>query len=256
MNDVRLSGIWATVRVDKADPHPIYAQIASRIEALLRRGVVAPSTALPPERLLARQLGVSRMTLRQAYDVLERAGLIECQRGRGTFVSARHLEKQQQEMRSFTEEIRARGAVPSSKLISMRTAKPGLAARDFFGIPETEEVYEIERVRLADATPVSLEKVEIPCYLCPGLTDFDLARQSLYRILEQHYGLELARCVEEISAAQPNRVQRQLLDVPRSSAVLVVRRKAYTTNDTPAELAVTAYRGDLYHAMVRSVRTR
>jgi len=250
------SGIWTWLRIDKADPTPMYAQIAEAIQALLRSGGLPPGSALPPERVLCEHLGVSRMTLRQAYDLLEREGLIQCQRGRGTFVSPRRINKQQQEMRSFTEEIRARGATPSSKLITFRTLRPGHAAREFFRLPEDEPVYEIERVRLADDTPLAIEKVEIPCYLCRGLADFDLARQSLYRILEEHYGLELARCVEEISAARPDRKHRQLLAAPRSAAILVIKRKTFTANDTPVEMGVTAYRGDLYQAIVRSVRAR
>jgi DNA-binding GntR family transcriptional regulator len=62
----------------------------------------------------------------------------------------------------------------------------------------------------------------------------------------------LAHCTEQISAATPTKSQRQLLQA--SGAVLVVNRRTYTEKETPVELASTTYRGDLYTAIVHSVR--
>ncbi len=78
------STLW-NIRLDKRATEPVYLQIAVAIRDLLRTGRVAAGSALPPEQVLAKRFGVSRMTMRQANDVLEREGLIERQRGRGTF---------------------------------------------------------------------------------------------------------------------------------------------------------------------------
>jgi GntR family transcriptional regulator len=243
-----------SIRIDKSSPLPAYAQIADEIRALLTAGAIPVGTPFPPERVLCERYGVSRMTLRQAYNALERDALIESHRGRGTFVAPRRLQKKQQEMRSFTEEIRSRGAVPSSRLVAFRSVMQASWDRDFFGLPENEEVYEVERVRFADGSPVALELVHIPRYLCPYLDRFDLAAQSMYRVLEENYGLKLAHSSEQISAAQPTKSQKRLLQIPPSTAVLIVRRRTYTDTETPVELAVTTYRGDLYTAVVHSVR--
>lgn len=252
----RTSHRLMAIRVDKTDPRPAYVQIAEAIKALVLAGTLAPGTALPPERVLCEAFGVSRMTLREAYDLLGRDGLTDAQRGRGTFVSPRRMQKQQQEMRSFTEEIFARGAVPSSKLLYFHTVKPGGTAREFFSLPPEDPAYEIQRVRFSDQAPIALETVQIPCRLCPNLDRFDLANQSLYNIIEENYGLRLARCLEEISAERPSQTLKKILDVPKSAAVLVIRRRTYTADDTPVEWGVTAYRGDLYSAMVHSVRAK
>src|SRR5689334_15873200 len=115
------------VVVDKRSVTPVYVQIAEGISALLHSGAFPAGTALPPERVLCGQYDVSRMTLRHAMEILEREGLIESHRGRGTFVSPKKIQKQQQELRSFTEEIQKRGGVPESKLISFGLVAPGLA---------------------------------------------------------------------------------------------------------------------------------
>src|SRR5437764_11654208 len=144
-----------SVTLNKNSGKPIYAQIAEGIGSLLERGFLPAGSLLPAERVLCEQYGVSRMTLRQAMSMLERKGLIESHRGRGTFVAPKRLHKQEKEFRSFTEEIRARGGKPHSRLISFEQIAPKRVARDFFGLSEGEKVYEICRLRLTDETPLT-----------------------------------------------------------------------------------------------------
>jgi GntR family transcriptional regulator len=243
-----------SIRVDKSNPVPAYVQIAEEIRRLLR-GTAAPAgTELPPERLLCEAYGVSRTTLRQALAILEREALIECRQGRGTFLTLGRIEKQQQHLCSFSEEMRARGAVSSTMLLSFRADAPTLPAREFLELPAGDRVYRVERLRLADGTPIALEAVQVPQPLCPNLDRFDLVHDSLYRILEEEYGLTLADGLEEISAIRPNPAQKRLLQVPSSAAVLLVCRRTRTAGSRPVEFAITAYRGDLYTAVIRSAR--
>ncbi len=83
---------------------------------------------------------------------------------------------------------------------------------------------------------------------------FNLSDHSLYSTLEENYGIHLARCVEDISAAHPTRAQKKLLRIPRGIPVLVIKRKTYTQNETPVEIVVAANRADLYSAIVQSFR--
>lgn len=244
-----------SLRIDKTSSVPVYAQIADGIRALLRKSGLAPGTLLPAERVLCEQYDVSRMTLRQAFDALEREGLIETQRGRGTFVAPRRLAKRQQEMRSFTEEIRGRGGVPGSHLVSFETRPASAEAARFFADAGAGPVFFIRRLRYSGGDPLALETVEIPCRLCPGLDRYDLTRQSLYKTLEKEFGLELTNCVEEISAERPGRLEKRLLGSPPPLAVLIIKRRTYSSQ-IPVECGTTVYRGDAYSAIVHSVRAR
>lgn len=234
----------------------MYMRIAEAMAALLKSGAHPPGFPLPPERVLCERYGVSRMTLRQAMSILERDGLIESHRGRGTFVAPNRLQKQQQELRSFTEEITARGGKSESRLISFETIAPPPSAKEFFGVSGGEKVYEISRLRYKDGTPLAAETALIPQKVCPWLERFDLAKNSLYRILEESYGLRLQTGVEQISAELPSAAHRKLLFVPKNTAVLVVNRKTFTDTGIPLELTRSVYRGDLYSAVVHSVRKK
>lgn len=247
---------FQSIALDKSSRKPIYVQIAEGIGALLERGFFPPGFLLPAERVLCEQYGVSRMTLRQAMSILERNGLIESHRGRGTFVAPKRLQKQEQELRSFTEEIRTRGGKPHSRLISFEQIAPKRAARDLFGLSEGEKVYEICRLRLKDDTPLAVESVQVPQRLAPWLERFDLARNSLYRIFEESYGLKLETSIEEIAAELPSAADRKLLAIPKNVAALVINRKTFTDTGNAIELSRSTYRGDLYSAIVHSVRKR
>ena len=235
---------------------PVYLQIAALLKNWITLGAAPAGTMLPPERLICEHFRVSRMTLREAYDILDRDGMIERKRGSGTFVAAPRMRKQQQEMRSFTEELTKRGIAPSSRLICFerRCTTPEAAA--FFSIPSDEFVYHIERLRSGDGKPLAIEAVEVPAYLCPGLEAFNLGKESLYRVLESNYGLDLAHCVEEVSAELASRAQKGLLGLSGPAAVLVIRRKTYSSNETPVEMAEAVYRADRYRAIVHAARPR
>jgi GntR family transcriptional regulator len=149
---------FSDIAVDKRAPVPVYMQIATALSTLLRSGAIPAGTLLPPERVLCHQCDVSRMTVRHAMGILQREGLIESHPGRGTFVRPRRLQKQEQEFRSFSEEIRQRGGTPESKLISLEVVEPGKAAREFFDLSRSEKVYELCRLRLKDGEPVAAER--------------------------------------------------------------------------------------------------
>ena len=109
---------------------------------------------------------------------------------------------------------------------------------------------------LGFAAGLALETVLLSRRLCPRLEQFDLARNSLYKILEESYNVRIDTCTEDISARLPNAEQRKLLALPRNVAVLVVARKTHTDLGQPVEFTHAAYRGDLYSAVVHSIRKR
>jgi len=247
---------FSSIRLDKDAPTPIYLQIAEGISSVLASGALPNGYVLPPERVLCELFGVSRMTLRQAMSLLDREGLIDSRRGLGTVVTHSRLRKQQQELRSFSEEIRQRGGRPESRLISLELATPTPSQREFFELQEQQKVYEIQRLRLNDGEPLALESAFVPERSCPGLERFDLAKSSLYQVLEESYGIRLETSSEEISAEIPNSQYRKLLTLPRNTAVLVVNRKTYAGDGRPIEFTHSVYRGDRYTAIVHSVRKK
>lgn len=250
-----VSGVTAgqilNIDIDKRGPLPVYVQIAEAMRAMIHSGDLGPDSILPPSKLLCEKFGITRMTLRQAYARLEREGLLDPQRGRGTFIRRPRIERTLSRMIGFSEEMRAAGKTPGSKLLSFEQAAPTAAAAAFLG---DGPVYRLERLRLADGAPIAIEEVQIPMALCPELTRFDFSTQSLYHVLEQEYRLPLERCEQVVAAAIPDKRLRSELKIGANVALLVVTRQSYTKSDRPATFGTTYYRGDLYTAAVHAER--
>lgn len=235
---------------------PVYLQIAGILKTSIEDGILHSGSLLPSERAVCAHFGVSRMTLREAYDVLEREGFIHRHRGRGTFVAPQRVRKRQQEMRSFTEELASRGIQPASRVLSFHKTAPSAGAQQLFELSSTEQVYQIQRLRFGDSQPIALETVELPAYLCPDLERFNFEKASLYRTLEEEYAIRLVHCVEEVSAELADKNQKRLLELPHPSAVLAIRRRTYSESGTPVELALTICRADRYRAVIHASRAK
>lgn len=250
------SSILRSLPFDKKLSTPLYLQIADGFRKLLQSGAYPPGFLLPTERELCEYYGVSRMTLRQGIGVLEREGLVKLQRGAGTYVAPNRLAKQQQEFRSFTEEIRSRGGNPKAQLVSFDLQVPSEEALQFFQLAMGQKVFKLVRVRLDGKTPISLECVEIPEILCPTLRSYNFERDSLYRVLVEDFGFYLESSIDEIFARIPTVSEKKLLEMPPKVSVLDIRRRTFTNSGQNLEFARSAFRGDMYSAIVHSRRQR
>lgn len=199
---------------------------------------------LSPERELAAQFGVSRMTLRQAISSLASAGYVSRLQGAGTFVADRTISKNT-ELTGFTEDMTARGFSASSRLLTVEHRPAGAAIGQELVLSPADMIYHIERVRMADGIPMCLETIDLPAHLTPGLDQQPL-EQSLYEILASTYGIKLFEADQIITPTVVDQEQAELLQVPVHSPALIVKRLAYDKKRRPIERAISIYRGDRY----------
>lgn len=91
--------------LNNSSDEPIYQQIVMQIKSHIMRGVLAEGELLPSIRMLARQLRISTITTKRAYEELERDGFIETVGGKGCFVKAQNKEFLHEEALRQTEEL-------------------------------------------------------------------------------------------------------------------------------------------------------
>lgn len=234
--------------LDRRSFLPLYVQIQRTLREQIRSGAIRAGAAVPSERDLSERYGVSRMTVRQAMRALRQEGFLYREYGRGLFVTPRKVDVHTRNLVGFSEDMRQRGLRPSSQLIRLRREQPpGDVAADLNLEPGTE-VFHLERLRLANGTPMAYESTFLPAALCPDLERYDLAHDSLYRILQEECGLRFERAREVLEAAAGGRRIARLFRTRPSAPVLVVRRVVYTNDNRPVELATTMYRADHYRA--------
>ena len=237
--------------LDKSGFIPLYYQIQRALMEKIDSGELMVGDPLASEEELARLYQVSRMTARQALHGLKTSGFAFSQKGRGTFVTRPKLEKNIMHLRGFTEDMKHLGMVPSSKLIGQTVVKASEDIAEKLKVETDETVMRLRRLRLADGIPMCLEDSHIPLKHFPGLEKISFAKQSLYFVLRESYGVRVAWADEIIEALPATSEESELLTIPKRASVLSITRVIMTTEEIPIEAACSRYRGDRYRASIR-----
>ena len=201
--------------------------------------------AIPSERQLCHDLGVSRLTVRAALDDLVRDGMLVRRHGSGTFVSEPKIA-QELTMTSFTEDMVRRGMVPASRTLDLRVVPAGAHLGRLLHASPSDPVVIISRLRLADRETMAIETLHVRESLVPGLAADDLERQSFYDILQERYGIEIVGGTQTIEPTVTNEEESAALDVPLHSPAFQFERTTNSESGEIVEYVRSIYRGDRY----------
>ena len=169
--------------------------------------------AIPSERLLTQELGVSRLTVRAALDELVRDGYLDRRHGSGTYVTEPKIA-QPLTLTSFSEDMRRRGMVPGSRTLELVTTSTGARLARRLDVSPEARLVRVKRLRLADNEPMAMEVLHIPEALVPGLSKSDLEDRSFYELLEERYGIVIVSGTQSIEPQSPVRRSRRCLGCP------------------------------------------
>lgn len=239
--------------IDKRSPVPIYYQIEAHIRDLIKKNQLQPGDAIPSEREFTETFQVSRMTVRQAIANLVNDGTLFRQKGKGTFVAEQKIEQPLQGVTSFTEEMKKRGMVPGSRLLSFSIIPATEEAAQMLKVDLSDPVYEIKRIRLADDKPIALEWTYISTKLVQGLTA-DKVIQSLYSYIEEAMDLRITSANQVIEADIAGQDEVEYLNVKKGSPILLIHRNAFLENGQPFEWVKSVYRADRYKFVINMTR--
>src|SRR5215467_8938844 len=210
--------------------------------------------AIPSERQLSADLGMSRLTVRAALDDLVRDGYLVRRRGSGTFVSEPKIA-QELTMTSFTEDMRRRGMEPGSRTLGLEVVPAGARLGRFLHVSPSEPIVVAKRLRLADHESMAIETLHVREALVPGLGADDLSGQSFYDLLRSRYGIVIAGGVQTIEPTVTNEEESDALGVPLHSPAFLFERVTRSERGEIVEFVSSIYRGDRYRLVTElSVR--
>jgi GntR family transcriptional regulator len=233
-------------QIDRSSKLPLYHQLYEILRDSIVSGERRPGDMILPESELIEQHQVSRTTVRQVLDMLVSEGLIEREQGRGTFVAQPTVEQGLVRIVNFTEDMRMRGCEPSSKvLFSGLTLAPQDVA-EALDVEPSEELARLERLRLADGTPMGVEESHLVHRYCPGVLKGDYESHSLREKLEKDHGIRLLRARQTIRAILAPQELAGTLRIEPRSALLFIERISFSQENVPVEFLRTYYRADRY----------
>lgn len=234
---------------------PLYVQVRQAILDQLALDDVGPGDKLPTERALQERYGVSRATVRNALDLLERQGYVVRTQGVGTVVARAKIEPDISQLTSFTEDITTKGMRAGSTTLEVALVRPPPLAREQFGLTDDDRVWYVQRLRCADGEPVGIHDL----YLPPTLEFAPHALQrmaSYYALLRERHGIEPVRAVQRFTARTADAHAAALLHVAEGAALLAIQRFTYDACERAIEYVDLIYRADRYEYRVELRRER
>ncbi|NBB82922.1 MAG: UTRA domain-containing protein [Alphaproteobacteria bacterium] len=244
-------------RLDPDSPLPLYHQVYMVLREQIAERAFGANAPIPSENELAKLFRVSRITVRRALEKLERDGLIERHRGRGTFPTRR--ESGPGPVRShiggLLENLLAMGLTTQVRLIEFGYVQASEEVAEALGLPYGATVQKAVRVRSIKDQPMSHLTTWVPEEIGRRYGAEDLVAQPLLALLEAA-GINVSAAEQTIAARLADAGVADLLDVPVGSPLLTISRIVSDQNDRPVEYIRALYRPDLYqYRMTMSRRT-
>jgi GntR family transcriptional regulator len=238
--------------IDHKSIIPLHAQV----EELIRKMAIKPDykngKLLPNEIALAKQLGISRNTVRQATNKLVYEGVLIRKKGVGTWFADSSVNTRIKNWLSFSQEMTSKGIKIINYEINTDWVIPDPVVADFFGISKNEKILKMERLRGREDGPF----VFFISYFHPriGLTGKEDYTRPLYEILEKDYSTVVKISKEELSALTADKFLAKKLGIKPGDPILKRKRMVYDPGSRPVEYNIGYYRADSFVYTVESER--
>jgi GntR family transcriptional regulator len=230
---------------------PLHAQLKEKIIKEISEGDLKQGDKLPTQKELGAQYEMSHMTVRRALDELIKEGVISSVRGKGLYVSGRTLATDSGSLLSYDEQIYRLGMLPLKRVLCAEIIYASTVLAQMLKVEVGIPLASVERLLLADNTPVAHTVSYLPHHLCPGILSHDLGKGSLFATLSQVYGLQLSGATSIIQTVLASREQARLLQIHRPAALLSREQLTYLKDGTIIEFSRSFLRGDNYHIRIQ-----
>lgn len=234
---------------------PLHAQIRDLIKQKALSGeLVDANGQLKTEAELVEHFGVSRVTIRNALAPLVESGMFDRTPGRGTFLQSNLSEKWTGSLMGFQEAIAALGFKPGAKILSigMTNSMPD----DVRAQLQERVVWQLQRIRFADETPIAIEHAFYPPDIGLNLETRDLVNIRMYEVLENELGFSIDSGFQTISSKLPTTAEKAALKLQPMSVLTDITRLTKSDGLRPLEFLHAVYRPDFFKFSIKLIRQR
>lgn len=233
---------------------PLYTQIKEALRAKIIDGTYVAHQRLPSESEMIAAFGVSRITVRQAMNDLQKEGLLFKVHGKGTFVAMPNVSQELTHLQGFGEAMRLLGHETHSDVFGLTAVKGSALVCHKLGIPEGTSVIEIKRVRYLNREPVSIDHSWVRQEIGTRLSKQNLREKDLFSLLENQLGQPLHSADVEIDAASASDDIAARLQVNAGSPILRIERLTYADEVTPIVFEYLHYRAETFKYRMKVLR--
>lgn len=238
---------WLRQQFSQAAAAPRYIQLANTLEIAIKQRVLGVGDFLPPERVLAEALDLSRVTVSKAMKLLEEQALVSRQQGIGTRV-AMHIGYSLNQDNGFTAQVLRSGSSVSNQWLLRSCIKVPSEVAKALELASGSIVVKLRRLRLMDGNPVSLETTYIPTRFLPDPEELE---HSLYALWKSRGIVPEGRhfLLKAVASSDEN---ASLLNVQSGTPLLRIVQTSRNAQGEVLEFSETLCRSDVYEFEVKS----
>ncbi|MGI6226465.1 MAG: GntR family transcriptional regulator [Peptococcales bacterium] len=234
------------------DAAPLHYKITIELRESLQKGFWKAGDLFPTDKQLMEKYGVSSTTIRRAIYELVKEGWLDRKPGKGTFVKGEMVETLRR-LTGFFEEIKAKGAVPSAKVVKIAEVKITDELLD--EVPELKDFDEkrlvlIRKIQQMNGVPVVYLDSYWPYDIGMKICEHDLTTRGMYEILQNELNISLEKADQIISANIADEEIANALKIPFGSPLLIMKRTVFS-KEKALEVSINRYRADMYSYRVQ-----
>jgi len=244
--------------IDKTSPLPLYVQVADWLENMIKKERYQVGTKLPSEGELAQKFQLNRNTIRQAISLLVQKGFVEKQKGVGTFIREKTPSlaiHQLSKIVSFSDDFNLNKVELEDRIILKKKIIAGEELAEKLDIKPKDYAVKIERVRIANKTPMIFERQFYSFKDFGDLLEIEI-KGSMYQILINNFNVNLDHSIQTFRAINPAKEIVQLLKISMNTPCLFLESLAYNSQNICIEVLQSFYRGDKYRFRVETGQYR
>lgn len=230
--------------INHKSPLPLHVQVEKMLRNLIEQPEYQNGKMFPNEVHIAKKLGISRNTVRQATNKLVYERLLVRKKGVGTRVAKNNITTKLNKWTSFTHEMDEKGVSFKNYTVKVSSVFPDKEIQQLFKIADRVKVIKLERLRGLDKGPI----VYFISYFHPatGLTEKEDYSHPLYEKLELEHHISVAVSKESISAILANKKLADKLNISVGDPILFRKRVVCDPGDRPIEYNLGYYRADSF----------
>ncbi|MFC0470474.1 GntR family transcriptional regulator [Halalkalibacter kiskunsagensis] len=232
-----------------------YLLIIEKIKKDIESGILEPGEKLPSENKLAKDLGVSRTTLREALRILEEEGIVIRKHGIGTFINRKPIFSSGiEELISITDMIKVEGKTPGTRLLFSGYTDPIEEDKSELRLDDQESVFLVKRIRTADSEPMVYCIDKIPEHLIPKDSVFE--NESLFDFMDEKAAVTISYATAFIETIGYHEEISKILQCEKESPLLVLKQTHYDLHEKPVLYSINFFRADKFRFSVFRKRVK
>ena len=234
------------LHIVRTAPVPLYFQLKEIILNKIKNSDWKSGEAIPTEKELELEYGVSRITVRRALADLAAEGYLYSQSGRGTFVLSPKMQTTIDGMGAFFDDLTRQGYKIESKVLSVGHYPVSRKIADMLQIQEGTPLFTFRRLVYADGEPITLSAVYINLPNVTLTIEELESLLSIYPLIESKYGIFLHRAHKTIEVTVTLPEEAELLHTSLKAPSLLVEWLVQDEQERPVIFMKALYRGDRY----------